>query len=94
MKRAVLILMSILAGPGWLAAQTPVDEQRPAAADGVVEIENLAPPGFLTRMWMSKYLVNPNQSSLILPVRDWMAFRAELDESLLTFRRSHNPTIN
>jgi DUF4097 and DUF4098 domain-containing protein YvlB len=42
MKRATVILMSILAVPAWLAAQTPVDERRPAAADGVVEIENLA----------------------------------------------------
>jgi DUF4097 and DUF4098 domain-containing protein YvlB len=42
MKRAVLILMAFLAAPAWLAAQTPVDERRAAAADGVVEIENLA----------------------------------------------------
>ena len=42
MKRTAFILMMVLAGPAWLAAQTPVDERRPAAADGVVEIENLA----------------------------------------------------
>jgi DUF4097 and DUF4098 domain-containing protein YvlB len=42
MKRTALILMVALAGPAWLAAQTPVDERRPAAANGVVEIENLA----------------------------------------------------
>lgn len=42
MKRAAFILMAILAVPAWLAAQTPVDERRDAAADGVVEIENLA----------------------------------------------------
>jgi len=42
MKRAVFILMSVLAGPAWLAAQTPVDERRDAAVDGVVEIENVA----------------------------------------------------
>ena len=41
MKRAAFILMSILAVPAWLGAQTPVDERRDAAADGVVEIENL-----------------------------------------------------
>ena len=41
MKRAALILMAALAVPAWLAAQTPVDERRDAAADGVVEIENL-----------------------------------------------------
>jgi DUF4097 and DUF4098 domain-containing protein YvlB len=42
MKRAAFILVSMLAAPGWLTAQTPVDEQKPAAPDGVVEIENLA----------------------------------------------------
>ena len=42
MKRAAFILMAVLAVPAWLAAQTPVDERRPAAADGVVEIENMA----------------------------------------------------
>ena len=41
MKRAALILMAALAAPAWLAAQTPVDERRPAEANGVVEIENL-----------------------------------------------------
>jgi hypothetical protein len=41
MKRAALALMSIMIIPAWLAAQTPVDERRPAAADGTVEIENL-----------------------------------------------------
>jgi DUF4097 and DUF4098 domain-containing protein YvlB len=42
MKRAALILMAALAAPSWLAAQTPMDERRPAEANGVVEIENLA----------------------------------------------------
>jgi DUF4097 and DUF4098 domain-containing protein YvlB len=42
MKRAAFILVATLVGPTWLAAQTPVDEQKPAAANGVVEIENLA----------------------------------------------------
>jgi len=42
MTRAVLTLMSILAVPAWLGAQTPVDERRPAMADGIVEIENPA----------------------------------------------------
>jgi DUF4097 and DUF4098 domain-containing protein YvlB len=42
MKRAAFTLMAILAVPSWLLAQTPVDERRDAAADGVIEIENLA----------------------------------------------------
>lgn len=42
MKRAALVFATILAGPGWLAAQTPVDQKRPAAPDGVVHIENMS----------------------------------------------------
>lgn len=42
MKRAALVLATILAGPGWLAAQTPVDKKRPAAPDGAVSIENMS----------------------------------------------------
>src|SRR5512134_501354 len=42
MKRAALVLATILAGPGWLVAQTPVDQKRPAAPDGTVSIENMS----------------------------------------------------
>lgn len=42
MKRAALVLATILAGPAWLAAQTPVDQKRPAAPDAAVSIENMA----------------------------------------------------
>jgi DUF4097 and DUF4098 domain-containing protein YvlB len=41
MKHAALALMSIMIVPAWLAAQTPVDERRPAAPNGTVEIENM-----------------------------------------------------
>jgi len=41
MKRAAFILTLALAAPAWLAAET-VDQTRPAAANGVVEIENVA----------------------------------------------------
>jgi DUF4097 and DUF4098 domain-containing protein YvlB len=40
MKRAALALMSIMIVPAWVAAQTAVDERRPAAPDAIVEIEN------------------------------------------------------
>ena len=40
MKRAALVLVSILIVPAWLHAQTSIDERRAAAADGTVEIEN------------------------------------------------------
>ena len=42
MKRAALVLAAVLAGPAWARAQTPVDQKRPAAADGKVTIENMA----------------------------------------------------
>ena len=42
MKRAALVLAAVLAGPAWVAAQTPVDQKRPASADGKVSIENMS----------------------------------------------------
>jgi len=42
MKRAALVLAAVLAGPSWLAAQSPVDQKRPAAPDAKVSIENLS----------------------------------------------------
>jgi DUF4097 and DUF4098 domain-containing protein YvlB len=42
MKRAALVLVTVLAAPVWLAAQTPVDQKRPAPPDGTVSIENMS----------------------------------------------------
>ena len=42
MKRAALVLAAVLAGPAWLAAQSPVDQKRPAAPDAKVSIENMS----------------------------------------------------
>ena len=42
MKRAALVLTTVLAVPAWAAAQTPVDQKRPASPDGTVRIENMA----------------------------------------------------
>jgi len=42
MKRAALALVAALALPAGLAAQTTVDQKRPAAPDGAVTIENMA----------------------------------------------------
>ncbi len=42
MKRAALVLATVLAVPAWALAQTPVDQKRPAAASGKVSIENMA----------------------------------------------------
>jgi DUF4097 and DUF4098 domain-containing protein YvlB len=42
MRRAALVLATVLAVPAWTAAQTPVDQKKPAAPDGTVSIENMA----------------------------------------------------
>jgi DUF4097 and DUF4098 domain-containing protein YvlB len=42
MTRATIALVAALALPAGLAAQTPVDQKRPAALDGVVDIENMS----------------------------------------------------
>ena len=42
MKRAAFVLATVLAGPAWLSAETPVDERRPAAPDAKVSIENMS----------------------------------------------------
>ncbi len=42
MKRAALVLATALAAPAVLAAQTTVDQKRPAAPDAAVSIENMA----------------------------------------------------
>jgi DUF4097 and DUF4098 domain-containing protein YvlB len=42
MKRAALVVATLLLAPGGLAAQTTVDQKRPAAPDGAVSIENMA----------------------------------------------------
>jgi len=40
MRPAALLLTALLAAP--LGAETPVDQRRPAALDGLVDIENMA----------------------------------------------------
>jgi DUF4097 and DUF4098 domain-containing protein YvlB len=42
MKRAALVLATLLAVPAGALAQTPVDQKRPAAANGEVSIENMS----------------------------------------------------
>jgi DUF4097 and DUF4098 domain-containing protein YvlB len=42
MRRAALVLATVLAVAGWASAQTAVDQKRPAAPDGTVSIENMA----------------------------------------------------
>jgi hypothetical protein len=53
----------------------------------VVEMEELPHARFWFRLWMSKYMLCPDRVGLILAVHDWIAFRADLDESRA--RRQH-----
>ena len=46
----------------------------------VIELEQLPQRTAWLRLWMSKYMISPEKVGLILAVRDWMSFRAELDE--------------
>jgi extradiol dioxygenase family protein len=54
----------------------------------VVDLEQLPAPRPWLQLRMGKYLLDPNEASLVLPVRDWIAFRNELDEFLSRYRRS------
>ena len=38
-------------------------------------------------LWMNKYMLSPDRVGVILAVRDWMGFRAELDEFRARMRR-------
>jgi hypothetical protein len=53
----------------------------------VVELKQLPRPRRWLKMWTGPYLIHPQEESLVLPTRDWIAFRAELDEFLARARR-------
>ncbi len=46
----------------------------------VVEVSALPAPRHQLHLWMSRYLLSPDTPGFMLPVRDWLTFRAELDE--------------
>jgi hypothetical protein len=46
----------------------------------VIDMEKLPRSKAWLRLWMSKYMILPDSVGLILPVRDWIAFRIELDD--------------
>lgn len=52
----------------------------------LVDLEHLPSARPWLRLWMSKYMLDPKEPSLTLPVRDWIALRGELDESLSRHR--------
>lgn len=53
----------------------------------VVEMEQLPRSHVWLRLWMSKYMLCPERVGLVLAVRDWLAFRAQLDEFKARRRR-------
>ena len=40
------------------------------------------------RLWMNKFMLTPDRVGVVIAVRDWMAFRAELDEFRARRQRS------
>lgn len=46
----------------------------------VVEMERLPHSRVWLRLWLSPYMLSPDAEGLVIPVRDWMAFRLDLDE--------------
>ncbi len=52
----------------------------------VIEMEELPRSRSWLRLWMSNYMLCPDAIGLILSVRDWIAFRTELDELRARFR--------
>jgi hypothetical protein len=53
----------------------------------VIEVDALPNRTAWLRLWMSKYMLCPDCVGLIIAVRDWLDFHAELDE----FRARHRP---
>jgi hypothetical protein len=46
----------------------------------VVELPALPAPRRQLRLWMSRYLLSPDTTGFMLPLRDWLGFHGELDE--------------
>jgi hypothetical protein len=53
----------------------------------VVELEDLPVPRSSLRLWMSPLMLPPDVIGLVLPVRNWLNFRTELDEYVASLRR-------
>ena len=52
-----------------------------------IELDELPNRTAWLRLWMNKYMLCPDSVGVIIAVRDWMGFRAELDE--FRARRRH-----
>jgi hypothetical protein len=53
----------------------------------VVEMDKLPRSRAWLRLWLSPYMVCPDAEGLVIPVRDWMAFRTDLDEYRARYHR-------
>jgi hypothetical protein len=54
----------------------------------VIEMDELPNRTAYLRLWMNKYMICPDRVGVIIAVRDWMSFRAEMDEFIA--RRQHS----
>lgn len=55
----------------------------------VIELGALPRRKAWLRLWLSRYMLCPEVVGLVLPVRDWIAFRTELDDFRSTHRHFH-----
>jgi len=53
----------------------------------VIELDTLPAHTSWLRFWMSKYMLSPDTTGVIIAVRDWLKFRADLDEQRSKSRR-------
>jgi hypothetical protein len=53
----------------------------------VIDMRELPQPKAALRVSMGRYMISPETESIILSVRDWVAFRTELDEFRLRSRQ-------
>ncbi len=53
----------------------------------VIELDQLPRPAAWLRLWLTPYMVCPDKIGIIIAVRDWMGFRADLDEYRARLKR-------
>jgi hypothetical protein len=56
----------------------------------VIDLDELPASRARLRLWMSKYMLSPYDAGLAVPVRDWIAFRSEIDECKFRSQRVQN----
>lgn len=60
----------------------------------VVEMERMPLPPSQLRRQTGKYMVSPDGLGIVVPVRDWMRFRTELDEAIARSQRTSKLAIS